>query len=166
MVLAPDVDDEDERYAFLLDQVQRSLAQQQGSLDNLRARAGTVVATAALVSSFFGTRVVDEQSLAVTGLVFVVLAVVGLVVSLAAALRILAPYEWKWGFDGYALMTDYIEARPPVSLGNMRRAIAWHMQADVNHNVRRLDHLYTCLSWGIFALGAQVFAWGVALVVR
>jgi hypothetical protein len=162
----PDVDDADERYAFLLDQVQRSLTQQQGSLDNLRARAATIVATAALVSSFFGSRVFEDKSLAVAGFVFVVLAIVGLVVSLGAALRILSPHEWQWGFDGYALMRDYIEASPPASLGNMRRGVAWHMQADVNHNVTRLDHLYKCLSLAIGALGAQVLAWGLALVLR
>lgn len=162
----PDVADDDERYEFLLGAVQRSLAQQQGSLDNLRARAGTIVAAAALVSSFFGTRVFDEPSPSVAAVVFIVVAIVALVVTLATTLRILSPYEWKWGFDGYALMTDYIEATPPVSLGNMRRGVAWHMQADVNHNVTRLDHLYKCLSLAIGALGAQVFAWGLALLVR
>lgn len=166
MTTPPDVDDEDERYEFLLEQVQRSLTQQQGSLDNLRARAGTIVATAALVSSFFGTRVFDGTSLAAAGVVFIVVAIVGLVVTIVAALRILSPYEWKWGFDGYALMRDYLEATPPVSFGNMRRGVAWHMQADVNHNVTRLDHLYKCLSLAIGALGVQVFAWGVALIVR
>lgn len=166
MTVPPEVDDADERYTFLLEQVQQSLSRQQGSLDNLRTRAGTIVASAALVSSFFGARTFDGKSISIAALVAVVLAIVGLVAALAAALRILAPYQWRWGFDGYALMRDYIEATPPVSLGNMRRGVAWHMQADVNHNVIRLDHLYKCLSWGIGALGAQVLAWGLALVLR
>lgn len=162
----PDVDDDDQRYTFLLDQVQRSLTQQQSSLDNLRARAGTIVATAALVSSFFGTRVFTAEAPKGAAAAFTVVAILSLGVTLAATLRIAAPYAWQWGFDGYALMNDYIEATPAVSLGNMRRGVAWHMQADVNQNVERLDHLYKCLTWAIGALGAQLVAWGLALALR
>ncbi len=149
--VAPQSDDQpptgDERLSLLLEQARRGIVQQQHDLDNLRSRAGTFVAAAALATSFLGAATLRDSDLPAPALASTVVALGALVVILAAASYILLPYEWKWGIDAWSLLRDYIEPvdGQPASLDEMRRSLASYMQQDANHNAVRLGRLFTAL---------------------
>lgn len=158
----------DERLALVLEQAQRAITQQQHDLDNLRARAGTLVAAASLVSGFLGAETLRDSSLPAPALVCLVVALVALAVALLAAGYILHPRVWMWGIDVWALLRDYVEPaeQAPASLDELRRDLAWFMQRDVNRNNAQLTKLFRALTIGISAIGVEVVAWTLALAFR
>jgi hypothetical protein len=160
--------DEDARLALLLDEVKRGIQQQQEDLDNLRSRAGTLVATASLVSSFLGAVTLRDTHLPIPAVVCTVIALAAFVVVLGCASFIWLPYTWRWGIDGWAILRDYIEPADsePVSLDELRRSLAWHMQDDMNSNRSKLDHLFIALRIAVVAIGLEVGAWMLALWTR
>jgi hypothetical protein len=157
----------DPRYEILLQQVTRGITQQQAALDNLRARAGTLVAAAALVSSFLGAPTLAAHSHKDGCILFLVLALIALAVVIFAAFKILLPYSWQWGIDGHRLLADYIEHESnPASVDEMRRDLSYHMQDDVNANTEKLESLFIWLQVAITAIGAEVVFWSAALLLR
>lgn len=163
---APRVPDADERYTLVLEQVTRGLRQQQDSLDNLRARAGTMVAVASVVSSVFGAAALAPKHHPTPVLILTGLALLSLVVALGAASKTLLPYRWRWGIDGHKLLADYVEAEPPADLDEMRRSLGYHMQEDVTANQKKLDRLYDWLRVAVAAIGLEVVCWSLALMLR
>jgi len=156
---------DDPRLALALEQVQRGLTQQQGSLDNLRARAGTLVAASSLVSSFFGSSVLREplSGLAVQGMVILAFAALGAVI--VSAVVIIWPYEWKWGIDGYSLLGDYVVGDRPSSLNAMRYSLTFYVQQDLLENEKQLNQLWKALQFSVVAIALQIAFWSVALVL-
>jgi hypothetical protein len=154
--------------ALVLEQAHRGIAQQQHDLDNLRARAGTLVAAAALVSTFLGAETLRDDRLPAPALAAAITAVAALVVVIAAAAVILLPYQWRWGIDAWALLRDYVQPENdrPATLDELRRDLAWHMQDDANHNDAQLRRLFLALTVAVIAIGAEVAAWTTALLTR
>ena len=160
-----DLPADDPRLVLTLEQVLRGLTFQQGTLDNLRARAGTLVAASALVSSFFGTSVLKAPRLEVEVLVVVTLALVALTVVIVAAVVIIWPYEWKWGTDGHRLLNDYVLGDPPSSLNAMRYTLTYYIQQDLVDNEDTLGRLWTALRVAVFGIAFQVVFWSIALIL-
>lgn len=156
----------DERYALLLEQVTRGLIQQVASLDDLRNRAGTVVAAPSLASSFLGATVLRDTHLPAPAVFFAVLALVTLVVTVGATIYILLPRSWRTGFDGHRLTVDYLEAEPPASLDRTRRDLAYYIQDDVNSNDKQLNRLHRSFGVAVVSIGLQVAFWLTALLLR
>lgn len=157
----------DPRYELVLSQVLRGLSQQQGVLDNLRARAGTLVAAASLVSSFFGaTALSNEASPPAT--FWVVLAFLFLGVVVAAAIIIVWPYQWRFGISGHRLLADYVnpESGAPASLDEIRYSLIYYIQTDMDTNEVKLDRLWLALRVAVLAIAAEVICWAVALAAR
>lgn len=163
--LPPKAADPDPRLELVLDQVLRGLALQQGALDNLRARAGTLVATASLVSTVFGaTALADSANPPPTQ--WVVLAFLALFLVVAASIVMVWPYRWRWGIDGHRLLADYVEADPPASLDETRRSLAYYIQEDIDANERKFKWLWLALRVAVLAIGAEVSFWLAALGTR
>lgn len=166
--LAPedvDIAAEDPRYELVLNQVLRGLSLQQDALDNLRARAGTLVAAASLVSTFFGaTALSDKASPPATA--WVVMAFISLFLVVVVPVVILWPYQWRWGIDGHRLLTDYVEAKRPATLDETRRSLAYYIQQDINSNEGKLNRLWRALRVAVLAIGAEVLFWVLALGSR
>ena len=158
-------EDEDRPYELVLDQVLRGLALQQATLDNLRARAGTLVATASLVSSFLGATALADKARPPSA-VWVVLAFLSLLVVIVAAVVILWPYQWRWGVDGDVLLADYVEAENPASLDELRRSLAYYIQEDISENERKFGILWWALRIAVIAIGAEVVFWLLGFGLR
>lgn len=156
----------DERFTLVLDQAFRALKQQQDALDSLRDRAGTLVAAAALVSSFLGAATLAAKHPACPAVVLTVLALAAFLAVVIAVVIILWPYSWAWGIDAHRLLADYVEASPPASLDVTRRSLAYHIANDVKKNQVQLDKLTTTLRVAVIAIGAEVTLWTIALTVR
>lgn len=158
-------DSADPRYELVLNQVLRALTQQQSVLDNLRARAGTLVATASLVSSFFGATALADRANP-PGTAWVILAFAFLFVVVIAAIIVAWPYQWHWGISGHQLLTDYVEACSPATLDEMRRSLAYYIQEDITANEKNLRRLWWALRAAILAVAAEVTCWVLALATR
>lgn len=156
----------DERYSLVLDQALRALGQQQDALDNLRDRAGTLVAAAALVSSFLGAATLGDKHQTRPATALTILAVAAFLVVVAAVIVILWPYSWRTGVDADLLLLDYVEAPQPASLDETRRSLAYYIAEDVRTNSVRLDRLWWALRVAVCAIGAEVALWTFALKVR
>ncbi len=103
----------------------RAIQDQAGVLDSLRTRTGTVLAAAALVSSFLGGQALRESghlelwSLTTT-------AVGAFVASAVLALVILWPFEFRFSLSARALIeaVEEHEAKGATSVGELRRVLA------------------------------------------
>lgn len=155
----------DPRLQLALEQVLRGLTLQQGSLDNLRARAGTLVAASSLVSSFFGTSVLAAPHQGQAVLAMVVLAFIALVAVIIATVVIIWPYDWKWGIDGHRLLSDYIVGEKPSSLNAMRYDLTYHIEQDLVENEGNLGRLWKALRISVVAIALQVMFWSIALIL-
>jgi len=156
----------DERYALVLDQVTRALSQQVSAIDALRSRAGTVVATASLASSFLGAATLQDRGLPAPALVMTVLALSALATVVAMTVVILWPYEWRTGFNGHRALADYVEADKPADLNEMQRSLAYYMQEDLDGNGAKLNCLYRAFQVAVVAIGLEVVFWLIALLLR
>lgn len=156
---------DDPRLQLTLEQVLRGLTFQQGTLDNLRARAGTLVAASSLVSSFFGSSVLTAPHQTKVVLVMVILAFSALGAVIIAAVVIIWPYDWKWGIDGDSLLNDYVLGNPPSSLNAMRYSLAYYVQRDLIENEAKFDRLWKALRVAVVGIALQVAFWSTALIL-
>lgn len=161
-------DDSDERLALVLASALDGLKQQEASLDNLRARSGTLLASAALSASFLGAATFGESSLSDAATAAVVVALVGLVGVLAVVVVIDQPRKWGWYVNPRKMLKNYVEphARRPATVDQMREDLALHLDDAHTKNDERLDCLWNVLRVGYLALVVEVVAWMVALALR
>lgn len=156
----------DARLGLVLDQAQRGLTRQQADLDNLRARAGTLVAAASLVSSFLGAQALKDSHLPKPAIAAVGVAVLALVVVIASAVVIVWPYTWRWGINAHLLLSAYVEGDDPATLDETRRSLAWYMQDDADTNQVKLDSLFRTLQLALIGVGIEVLSWLLALATN
>lgn len=146
------------------DESVRAISAQSGVLDNLRARAGTLIAVASLVTSFLGGQALAKPALA-DGVVnradigwWAVVAMVLFVSVAAMAIAILWPYTWKFDMDSSTILdwpaTEYDDA--------LRDLARFHGQ---NHsaNALLLERLFWCLRLGCLFLVLETLSWLIDL---
>lgn len=146
------------------DEVVRAMNAQAGVLDNLRARAGTLIAVASLVTSFLAGQALAKPSL--TNGVLVrqdigasgIVAIGAFVVVAVMALAILWPYQWRFDMDSTVILgwpSDEYE-------GAVADLAKFHQQ---NHelNGQKLDYLFWCLRVGLVVLVVETIAWIIDL---
>jgi hypothetical protein len=98
----------------------RSLEGQRGALDNLRGRSGILLSAASIASSFLGGIALGRGTLSGWGWAAIVsFGLVGVL-----SLVTLWPFDWVFGFDGHALIRDYIDRSPPATPNEIRRNLA------------------------------------------
>jgi hypothetical protein len=97
---------------------------QQGVLDNLRARAGLLLSAAAVASSFLGAQALTEGLEPLTWLALALFAVVGIL-----AVALLWPQsEWVFSQSPARIIQEYIEGEAPQPLAAMQRNLALHLE--------------------------------------
>lgn len=153
----------DPRISLVLEQVLRGLSQQQAGLNELRSRAATLVAAAALGTSLLSTSALRINQ-GWSDRLFVGLALVALGVVVVCAVLILWPREWKWRTDGHKLLVDYVEADPPATINEMRRDLAYFITDDLRENDTKLKNLWLLLEVAIISIAAEVAFWAVVII--
>jgi hypothetical protein len=147
-------------YALAFDEAKRALDDQERVLDELHTRAATLVAAAALVTSFFGGQALHTGHVPTFGWIafsfFVVLAISVLVVLWPRRL-------WEFDVSPASLIATYLEpsAGLPTPLPGIQRDLALHMgnAADSNRGVMRI--LFVAFRVGTIALVLEVLAWAI-----
>lgn len=125
-------------YELAFDEGGRALDAQERAVNELRSRAGMLIAAAAITTSFFGSRAVTggEPSLASW------CAIVAFVLVAATVLAILWPWrDWEFNASPTDLIATYIETTSPATIAEIHRDMALHGSASYACNAKLLGKL-------------------------
>ena len=138
----------------------RTLSQQEGVLNELRARTGTLLAAAALVASFLGGTVINRDGFDV----WTALALVSLVVSIGFATGVLLPRgKMIFSLRGSALYEQ--EASDEVLIAETYRRLAYWLEGFRDVNEPEIARLFRFYQLSVFALLAEVAFWCIQLAL-
>lgn len=151
-------------YALAYTEARRALDEQSKVLSELHTRAGTLIAAAAVTTSFLGSRILDGNHL--SALAWVAVACFALVGVILIAL--LVPWrDWTFTVNAERFIQDYLEPpagdRPPASLLEIHRNLALHMESSWQENRGQLRLLQIAFRVAAGALVVEVVLWVVAL---
>lgn len=152
-------------YALAYGEAQRGLEDQERTVVELRARAGTLIAAAAITTSFFGGQTLIRHDIGAFGW-----AAIGCFVLLGfAVLLILWPRrDWEFSLAPSEFIATYLEPAEgdPLEIHLIQRDLALHMGRSAELNRRQLRILMMAFRLGVLLLVTEVLAWFVALVIR
>lgn len=151
---------EDPRYRLVYEEAVRGIDQQEATLDNLRARAGTVLALASLVTSFLGAAALTRYGFGpAAGVATALFVATGVLV-----LSILLPRQsWKFRVGAKTLIGQWIEVENPVDMREMHRDLALYLEKYVDENQPKIDELWRLFQASCLALVAETVTWVLAL---
>lgn len=148
-------------YELAFDEAGRGLDAQERTVNELRSRGSVLIASAAIATSFFGTRAFGDGHSVWTWLAVVAFAALALCV-----LAVLWPRtDWSFNASASDLIAGYIEP-DPLSLPEIHRDLALHRSAAYDRNARQLATLFLVFRVGLGLLVVEVAAWLVALAER
>ena len=162
--------DSDSPVKAAYDEAVRVIGVQAASLDALRSRASTVIATASLVTTFLGGQVLAKPTISNGTVIIPALsgwgwAAVGALCGIAASvIAVMWPYRWAWSQRADGLIGLY-EARrtAPMTLIDAQRELALHLQASYDINEARLARLGWVFKLSLVLLVAESIFWIVDL---
>ena len=130
-------------------------------MNELRSRAGVLIAAAAITTSFFGSRAITGDGLSVW-----VLAVAAFIVVGGCVLTVLWPRsDWSFNASAAEVIAEYIEPEA-IEFSLVQRDLALHRSAAYDANARQLGSLFQVFRIGLIVLVVEVAAWVVALAER
>ena len=136
------------------------MEQQAARRDDLRARAGALVAAASVVTAFLGGQVLDGPAGFSVG---AWVAIVSFVVLVAGSAYVLAPRPWVFVTSASDLLDEYVEGERIATVDDMRRDLALFLEVHYESNVGKLNGLASLLQAGCVLLIVEIAAWLVAL---
>jgi len=152
-----------ESYRVAFDEGGRALDAQERTVNELRSRAGILVAAAAIVTSFFGSRAISGGELtAASWTATIAFALIGATVLVALWPR----SDWEFSASPADFIATYVETDPPATPSLIHRDLALHRSASYDRNARQLRVLFTAFRFGLILLVVEVAAWTVALEQR
>lgn len=150
------------RYELVYKEALRAIQEQQRSLDELRQRAGILVAAAPVAASLLGGDTLKDGVNSTMEL----MALAALGSGTFLALLVLRPVGgWHFYFGTKKLLDDYVEADPPRSIDDLYRSLAVYHERNHDNNAKRLGKLYWLFTGAAFLLLLQVAAWLGALAL-
>ncbi len=152
---------EDPRYRLAYDEALRAISQQEATLNDLRSRAGLVLAALSVVTSFLGgTALAGGGGLEAMEIV----ATVCFVGAGTALVWLLWPREgWRFRFGPKRIIADYVESKEPADLDEMHRDLALHLAENLSANDIKLRRLWRGFELSCSLLVVEIVAWIVAL---
>ena len=138
----------------------RTLGQQEASLNELRARTGTLLAATVLVASFFGATAIARDGFDV----WTVFALIALVASVVFAARVLLPQgEMIFSLRGSALYEFEIEDE--VGIAETYRRLTYWLEGYYDENRPNIALLFGFYRISVFALLAEIGFWSLQLAL-
>jgi len=152
-------------YALASREARRGLEDQEKSVVELRARAGALIAAAAVATSFFG-----GQTLVTRGTGVAVWVAIGCFVSLSIAVSLVLwpDRDWEFSLAPKDFIATYLEPADgePLEPHLIERDLALHMGRSAELNRRQLKALTTVFRVAALLLVAEMLAWVVALALQ
>lgn len=154
--------------AILYEASNRSLARQQSALDNIRVRAGTLLAAAAIVTSFLGAEALKDPGSKVGSVdrslqlpeILAIAAFVGLAITV---LVVLWPRGFIFRVSPSYYLKHHIEVDEPWTAERLQRNLAIWQELHVATNQKKLDCMMKWFQAGSVLLVLEVVAWLVDL---
>lgn len=154
----PPLPDRGLQYELVYRESLRAIEGQEGTLDELRSRAGTLIAAASLVTSFLGADALRNGLSRPESL-----ALGAFLVSVALAVYVLVPQgNWKFKLSTKILLDQWVAVG--VSMDEMYVGLARQYEEDFDFNARRLNWLQWAFTGSAVAIGVEVVCWTVALI--
>jgi hypothetical protein len=152
-------------YALAYREARMGLEDQERSVVELRARAGALIAAAAVTTSFFGGQTLAKHDITVAAWIAIsCFALLGF-----AVLIVLWPRrDWEFSLAPDQFIVTYLEPPEgePLALHLIERDLALHMGRSAELNRRQLRTLMGVFRVGAVLLVVEVLAWVLALVVQ
>lgn len=158
----------DSPLAILFEASNRSISRQQSALDNIRARAGTLLAAAAIVTSFLGAEALKDPGLQSNSVdrtlqlaeIVAVAAFVGLAITVLA---VLWPRKFKFRISPKYYIGQHLEVANPWDADKLLRNLALWQEKHVEENQPKLDAMLWWFRVGALLLVIEVVAWLIDL---
>jgi hypothetical protein len=150
-------------YALAYREARLSLEDQERSVEELRSRAGALVAAAAITTSFFGGRTLAGRGVELAAWIAIACFVL---VGFAVVLVLWPRRDWEFSLAPADFIATYLEPPgEPFQLHMIERDLALHMGRSATLNRRQLRLLTMIFRLGALLLVAEVLAWVLALAV-
>jgi hypothetical protein len=147
-------------YKVAYDEAVRALSEQQAVIDSLRARAGLLLSTAAVTTSFLGPQALHGGSLSL----FSSLALTGFVSVAIASLAILWPHRWEVGADPREVIDACMRLVEPVPAEDLYRELSLLVRESYLENREGLERLVVFFQIASGLLTVEVALWIVAII--
>lgn len=153
------VADKDSLYRVAYDEAVRALSEQQAVMDSFRSRAGLLLSSTAITTSFLGGQFLDGGQLPLVSwaalLVFVGVA--------AISLAILWPQPWEFTANPRDIIETYIDGKEPAQIDEIHRELSFHMHTSYVENRAGLRKLALFFQVASGLLTLEVFLWIISL---
>jgi hypothetical protein len=138
------------------------MGDQRGVRDGLRARAGTLLTAASLVTSFLGGVALSRYRAAhphaaLTNLAWSAIAAFIAVVVMAVV--ILMPWRWRFNVDPKVLVEDHLREDARTEPDRLRRFLALRLDAYHGRNAKILRRLFVVFVLACGFLIYEAVAW-------
>lgn len=151
----------------------RAITQQEAALDSLRARTGTLLAAASLITAFLGTAALDRNQALdivrgephfVTDLDLLAWTAIGEFVAVAIlSLFILWPWTWVFSTSARVLIEDHVDVPDRNSTAQLHRFLALSIESHWDTNQQLLDRLVWLFRAASLVLVSEVVTWLIVL---
>lgn len=157
-------DRSEDGYALALEEARRALDEQERAVVELRARAGTLISAAAIVTSFLGARVLGSDHVGFAAW----LAIAAFIALVVVTLAILVPrHGWEFSIRPDRIISTYLE--PPddtgFSLSMLRRDLAIYLGHSADQNRHQLEALQATFRLAGVGLAIEIVAWVAAMIL-
>lgn len=147
--------DKDLLYRVAYDEAVRALAEQQAEIDSFRNRAGLLLSSAAITTSFLGAQSFDGDSLTATSW----LALLAFIGAAAISLAILWPRPWELTANPRDVIEPYLREEESVPIDELHSELSFHMHSSFVENRAGVQHLALLLQIASGLLVLEVDFW-------
>ena len=149
-------------FRLAYEEAKRGLDDQEQAVVELRSRAGTLIAAAAITTSFFGSQALRHHVHFMSWVAISCFVALGV-----SVLVILWPRrDWEFALSPERFISTYLEPTEgdPLSLPLIHRDLALHMGRSASLNRGQLRWLMVAFRVGALLLMAEVIAWVIVLI--
>jgi hypothetical protein len=147
--------DKDILYRVAYEEAVRALSEQQAEIESFRSRAGLLLSSAAITTSFLGAQSFDGGNLTVVSW----LALVAFIGTAALSLAILRPHPWELTAGSRNVVETYIEGEEPAEIDVIHRDLSIHMQKSYVENRAGVERFAVLLQIASGLLSLEVAFW-------
>lgn len=149
----------DQLYRVAYDEAVRALSEQRAVIESFRTRAGLLLSSAAITTSFLGTQALHGGKPGS----FAWPALTGFVIVAMAFLTILWPRRWEFTVNPHEVISTYIESAEPATIEELHRELSIHMNSSYLENGKGLRKLVVFLQVANVLLVVEVALWILAI---
>jgi hypothetical protein len=144
----------------------RAIESQAARVESLRARAGTILAATALVTSFFGGQALSRVGRSELHLLSYTTGALGSFIAVSLlTLTILRPFTLRFSLSAAAILRVVDAAEDAATSGTVLRGVALQYESMYDSNVVQIRILAACFQLAIVCLLGEVGFW-LAVLAR